>query len=194
MATISGIVFEDLNRNQMQDPDEYRFGVSHQAVYLDDNDNGKLDLGETYTFTDSEGKYSLFNVPQGFHVLRVFSFFHTNHHRIFLAENDSYTGHFLAYAATSIFGTVFDDLNGNGVQDTNEAGILGSIVYLDLNKNGQLDDGDISATTDSDGDYFLRHTITESGVFLEVRQVVPSGYKETSCYKRRRITEIGPGN
>ncbi len=131
----------------MQDSDEYRFGVSHQAVYLDDNDNGKLDLGETYTFTDSEGKYSLSNVPQGFHVLRVFSFFHTNYHRIFLAENDSYTGQFLAYAATSIFGTVFDDLNGNGVQDTNEAGILGSIVYLDLNKNGQLDDGDISATT-----------------------------------------------
>lgn len=34
--------------------------------------------------------------------------------------------------------------------------------------------------TNSNGDYFLRHTITESGVFLEVRQVVPSGYKETS--------------
>ena len=48
----------------------------------------------------------------------------------------------------SIGDFVWDDLNGDGVQDAGEPGIAGVTVYVDLNNNGVLDGGEPSDTTD----------------------------------------------
>jgi hypothetical protein len=53
----------------------------------------------------------------------------------------------------SISGTVFGDVNGDGVQGPGEAGQPGFTVYVDLNGNGQLDSGEPTATTDANGNY-----------------------------------------
>ncbi|MGB3534843.1 MAG: SdrD B-like domain-containing protein [Microcoleaceae cyanobacterium] len=53
----------------------------------------------------------------------------------------------------SISGTKWNDLDGDGVQDNNEPGLEDWTIYLDDNQNGELDDGETSTTTDSDGNY-----------------------------------------
>src|ERR1019366_1487213 len=56
-------------------------------------------------------------------------------------------------ATGSISGTIFNDANGNGKQDSGETGISGWIVYNDANNNGKLDIGELSTTTDTSGAY-----------------------------------------
>src|SRR5262249_44542702 len=51
-----------------------------------------------------------------------------------------------------IYGTVFEDTNGNGSPDVGEPG-LGATVFLDANNNGVLDPGELSTTTDANGTY-----------------------------------------
>jgi len=50
-------------------------------------------------------------------------------------------------------GNIWNDLNGNGVQDAGELGLEGWTVYLDQNQNGNLDNGELSTVTDVNGDY-----------------------------------------
>ncbi|MEQ1824839.1 MAG: PKD domain-containing protein, partial [Pirellula sp.] len=58
-----------------------------------------------------------------------------------------------------IYGTVFDDRNGNGVEEPNggagtERGVEGTVVYLDENGNVQFDSGSERSTlTDANGHY-----------------------------------------
>lgn len=55
----------------------------------------------------------------------------------------------------SASGVVFDDANGNGVQDGGELGTENVTIFADINNNGQLDDGDLSTVTDADGAYTI---------------------------------------
>ena len=55
-------------------------------------------------------------------------------------------------------GTAFFDLDGDGTQDSNEAGIAGAMVFLDLNNSGSFEEEqDVYALTDSEGRYLLQH-------------------------------------
>lgn len=57
---------------------------------------------------------------------------------------------------TTVTGTKFDDVNGDGMQQIGtEFGLPDITVYADLNQNGILDNGDRFTTTDIDGDYVL---------------------------------------
>ncbi len=66
-----------------------------------------------------------------------------------------------------ISGYKWHDLNQNGLFDGDESGIAGWTIYLDSDRDGQLDDGEISTVTDEDGFYsfadlrFGRYTIAE---------------------------------
>ena len=52
-----------------------------------------------------------------------------------------------------INGYKWHDSNENGVFDPDESGIPGWTIYLDSDKNSQLDDGEISTVTDANGFY-----------------------------------------
>jgi uncharacterized protein (DUF2141 family) len=54
---------------------------------------------------------------------------------------------------SSISGTLFDDANGDGKIDDGELGLGQWTVYLDLKKDGKLDAGDPSVTTDVNGNW-----------------------------------------
>jgi len=69
----------------------------------------------------------------------------------------------------TISGTVFQDININGVQDPGEPGIAGQTVDLDLNGSGTLE---MAATTDSSGNY--QFTVSSAGTYT-VRQVLYGG-------------------
>ncbi len=50
-------------------------------------------------------------------------------------------------ATGTITGTVFNDANADGTDDAAEGGFAGFTVYADVNHDGKLDAGDVSATT-----------------------------------------------
>jgi ELWxxDGT repeat protein len=69
-----------------------------------------------------------------------------------------------------LYGTKFQDLDGDGVQDAGEAGIEGWTVYLDQNRNGLLDTGERSTVTDVDGHYgFGNLALQQSYTVAEAR-------------------------
>jgi hypothetical protein len=76
----------------------------------------------------------------------------------------------------SVSGTVFNDLNGDGVRQTNEPGLAGVIVYADLNDNGVFEPGDPSATTDASGNYVLNGL--PAGTVI-IRQEISPGNRQS---------------
>lgn len=53
----------------------------------------------------------------------------------------------------SITGFVFNDLNANGIVETGEQNLAGIEVYLDLDNNGELDEGEPISATDPTGTF-----------------------------------------
>jgi hypothetical protein len=76
----------------------------------------------------------------------------------------------------SISGSVFNDANGNGVKDANEAGIAARTVYIDLDNDKILDANEKSALTNSAGVYAL--SALAAGTY-KVREILPAGWSQT---------------
>jgi uncharacterized delta-60 repeat protein len=71
-----------------------------------------------------------------------------------------------------IGGTVYNDMNGNGANDSDPP-IAGRTVYLDLNHNKTLDTNEPSTTTDANGRYAFGGLA--NGTY-DVREKLPSGW------------------
>ncbi len=54
-----------------------------------------------------------------------------------------------------ITGTIFDDVNENGLYDDNENGLAGQVAFLDENNNGLFDEGEPSSVTGDSGAYYF---------------------------------------
>ena len=91
---------------------------------------------------------------------------------------------------SAVSGTVFDDLNGNQVQDPGEAPIEGRVVWVDnydpatrtfTTPNGRLDPGERTTTTDEKGEYRLSGLpgVPSGTDGFVVRQQVPEGSNQT---------------
>src|SRR5262249_32357113 len=78
-----------------------------------------------------------------------------------------------------ISGHVFEDLNGNGIQDPGEPPLRGQIVFLDLNDNGIPDEGEPKMETDAEGRYIFsglaltRYKVRQDLRVLRLRQTAP---------------------
>ena len=168
-ATIGDFVWDDLNGDGIQDGGEP--GLSGITVFLDLNTNGAIDGGEPTDTTDGAGAYDFTDLPTGTYSVMVDSstvpadFVLTtanNPQTVNLAAgedfNDADFGYQLRNATIGDF--VWDDLNGDGVQDGGEPGLVGVTVYLDLNSNQTLDAGEPSDTTDGSGAYDITDLAT----------------------------------
>ncbi|MBD2342344.1 DVUA0089 family protein [Calothrix sp. FACHB-156] len=82
----------------------------------------------------------------------------------------------LATSFGSISGHIFNDVNANGIKETEESYLTGWKVYLDANNNSQFDTNEINALTDSQGNYTFNDI--EEGTYI-VRQVVQEGWQQT---------------
>ena len=91
-----------------------------------------------------------------------------------IAKLDVEFGETLANA--QIKGTIWNDLNANGVLDSGEQGQAEVQIYLDTNNNGVLDTDEPVTTTDESGKY--EFTSLEPGTYI-VREVIPQGFKQT---------------
>jgi hypothetical protein len=91
-----------------------------------------------------------------------------NEKLIFFANNSQFHN--------QVSGRVYNDFNGNQIQDQFESGLAGRTVYADLNDDGMLDFNEDSAVTDANGNYRL---ILPPGTHL-IRQVLPADWYQTT--------------
>ena len=159
-SSISGTVFSDANANGKRDAGEN--ALARATVYIDSNKNGQLDSNETKVVTDASGAFKFSNLPAGTYRLRevvpagkkliapAAGYFDVT-----LTAGKAGAGYSFADApaTASISGRLFGDTNADGKIDNHELGLGGWTVYLDLNKDGKLDAGDVSATTDLNGNW-----------------------------------------
>lgn len=76
-----------------------------------------------------------------------------------------------------ISGTLFNDANNNGTQDSGESPLLGKVVYLDTNNNGRPDTGERYVTSGDDGSYAFANLA--AGTYY-VKTVLASGFTQTA--------------
>ncbi len=181
-GSITGTVFNDLNHDHIFNNGEP--GLNGVKVFLDHNANGKLDAGELQTTTDVNGNYSFANVPVGtYQVTEVTpSGLVATPASAFIAVTIS-AGQTLAGVnfadgvptTAGISGHIYDDFNGNRV---NETPLGGWVVYIDLNHDGTLDSGDPTTTTDSSGAYSF--TGLAAGTY-RVRDIPPGAGQFDAC-------------
>ena len=69
------------------------------------------------------------------------------------SESEIYLNYTPNLVPGEIGGYKWHDLNEDGVFNNNESGIEGWTIYLDSNQNGQLDEGETSTVTNTDGFY-----------------------------------------
>jgi hypothetical protein len=91
------------------------------------------------------------------------------------AANVAFTGIESLPNVAVVTGTVFNDLNGNGTRDSDEAGVAGVTVQLDAGADGSVDQ---TATTDAQGHYAF--AVLTAGT-ERVRVVLPAGVTLTTA-------------
>jgi hypothetical protein len=136
-GTIQGVVYEDLNGNGIQDGGEP--GV--QGVIVSRG-------GSTVTTVDNGG-YRFEGVAPGSHVVQITvpaGDFWTGatERMVHVGSGGAAQANFRLQAVGVVLGVVFEDRNGNGVQDMGEAGVGGVVVRLSSG---------VSTTTDVVGRY-----------------------------------------
>jgi uncharacterized protein (DUF2141 family) len=159
-------------------------GIAGVTVFIDLTNAGVLKAGDPQTVTDSSGNYSFTGLAAGTYIVRqivrssdiaAYPLGGLGNH-VSLTIDEAVTGvdfgDIVGQGPTGVIaGTVFNDLNGNGVQDTGELGLGGVTVYLDLNNAGVFQAGDPQTTTDATGVYAFT---VFYGSYI-VRQMLPAG-------------------
>lgn len=178
-GSIRGVIWNDLFRDGVRnvaptgtfsDP-----GLTGWSVFLDLNRNKMLDLGEPQTLTDTNGGYQFLDLQVGdYEVQEVLP----TGWEVTPGHSDSVTATVFSGAETvaqdfanfnlltaipgSIQGTVWDDLNNNGIRDLDpttggyaEPGQAGRTVFVDANSNGIRDGGELAGTSGIDGSFTI---------------------------------------
>ncbi|MDM8517097.1 SdrD B-like domain-containing protein, partial [Desulfobacterales bacterium HSG16] len=181
-GTISGIVFDDINGNGVQDAGES--GIGGVTVELT-GDNGDVRTIVTsgngsYVFTEVlEGNYTVREIdPSGFTSTTA------NSASVTVEGNGAGIANFGDQQTGTISGVVFNDINGNGVQDAGEDGIGGVTVEL-VDENGDVK----TVITAGNGSYVF--TGVSEGSYT-VREIDPSGFTSTTS-NSTSVTVTGDG-
>jgi hypothetical protein len=184
-GAITGRLFTDVNVNRARDAgDALRTGT----VYIDANNDGQLQSGERTAFAGSAitGFYSFTGLAPGTYVIRpvvptgeIVTAPADGAYTVTLAAESLAGGYDFGFAQAARFGTVrgtvFNDADGDGVQDTNERLLAGAVAYLDADNDGALDADEKWGMETVDG-------YTISGVYpgtYALRVVEPPGYTQT---------------
>ena len=157
-------------------------------VFIDSSGDGLLTSGEQVTATDANGKY-LFagltagNVRVGTVVQPGFTPLAGRQSVVTVSVRDrrSVSADFpmvtAAVVTGRVTGTIFSDLNENGIKDVGEGGISGWTVFADFNSDGFLTAGEPIAVANADGDYILGSVPTGT---WPICQIPVGGYRTTS--------------
>jgi subtilase family serine protease len=192
-GSITGTVFNDTNGNGVKDSGDA--GITGWTVYNDANNNAQLDSGELRTLTDANGNYTFSSLSAGNYKIRELlpatGWKQTSPANGFgwtiaLSNNQNQTAKNFGAQSTavvistggSIAGTIFNDANGNGSDDSGELGLSGWLVYNDSNNNGKFDSGELNTTTTNDSGAYTFSNLAAGN--YKIRMMLVSGFKQTT--------------
>jgi len=176
IGSIEGTVWNDVDGDGLRatDPTTGAFtepGIAGRTLFLDTNHDGLLSPGESSTVTDVVGQYSFTALPAGNYTVAEIlpaGWEPTDTSAASQAvtvQTDLITTQDFGTFATqpvTIQGTVWNDLNGDGIRDVDptthaftDPGIAGRQVFVDVNGDESLNDGEPSAITDANGLYTI---------------------------------------
>ncbi|QDV57668.1 SdrD B-like domain-containing protein [Rosistilla oblonga] len=218
---ISGYKWNDLNADGIWDDDEP--GLNGWQIYLDENGNGQYDVDtETLFVTQNDGTndgaYWFDALDAGTYIVREIvpegwkqsypgaaadlQHFVTIDPAAGICVNGAFgeeqLPNFGNYQA-DISGYKWHDVNFDGVWDAGELGLNGWEIYLDLNNDGDFDQGvDQKTTTAFDGTHDGAYSFTglAAGTYT-VREIVPEGWKQSypgAASNFQHVVTIDPPN
>ncbi|MEM6255987.1 MAG: SdrD B-like domain-containing protein, partial [Cyanobacteria bacterium P01_D01_bin.156] len=195
----------DSNANGIKDDGDFNRGDIVVKLLNPDGSPALDDKGQAITtVTDNQGNYSFFNLKPGsnqvmFVAPEGFTFTTANTGSNDAVDSDAgrtgitqtvviKDGDFNStlnaglVRPAGIGNFVFEDKNGNGIQDNGEIGISGATVTLlaDTDNDGQIDDVVKTETTDSNG--FYEFTGLTPGDY-KVQFAQPNGFDKVSPFK-----------
>lgn len=206
---IRGSVWEDVNQDGVWNSEllapEREAGLENWKVYLDVNRNSKLDDGEEYTLTLEDGSYVL-EVEAGIYTVGLeaperwvktcpvnellpFSYVVTVEESKTSSDNN-FGVYYIEYG--SISGSVWYDVNGNGVQETDETASGGENtweVYVDTNNNGVWNEGEIKVSVLEDGTYTIPNMDAGTYIIRLIPQAT-SEYEWINTYPAQREEDV----
>ncbi|MFM6671882.1 MAG: SdrD B-like domain-containing protein, partial [Dolichospermum sp.] len=176
LGSIQGSKWNDANANGIWEADEK--ALAGWTIYIDSVANGTLDPWELSTVTDANGKYSFTNLGPGQYAIREVNqtgwiqTFPTTPYAVNLKAGEKLTGiNFGNYFQFgSIQGSKWNDANANGIWEADEKALAGWTIYIDSNKNGQFDAGELSTVTDANGQYTFSNLGPGEYAIQEVNQ------------------------
>ena len=178
-SLIGDRVWNDADGDGVQDSSES--GINGVTVQLLNSGGSVIDTDVTsgngiYGFTNLDaGTYTVRVVPPtGFEQTFDLDGTLNNQHTLTLNAGQSRTNVDFGYRSNngSIGDRVWNDADGDGVQDSSESGINGTTVQL-LNSGGSVIDTD---TTSGDGNYLFTNLV--AGTYT-VRVIAPTGFDQT---------------
>ncbi|HRZ55436.1 MAG TPA: SdrD B-like domain-containing protein [Candidatus Paceibacterota bacterium] len=168
-ASLGDRVWLDRDGDRAQEGGEP--GINGVPVYIDLNNNDLYDAGEPSEITAGDGNYTIgglaagtpYNVrvdlttlPGGLTQTHDLNGALDHEAAATLAPNEDKTDVDFGYrGAYSLGDRVWNDADGDGVQDAGEQGITGVVVFIDLDGDGVRDDNEPSATTGTNGAYTI---------------------------------------
>jgi hypothetical protein len=193
LGSISGGVFVDAIENGQIDVGENP--LANAIVFIDSNNNGQRDNNEVTQQSDATGHFSFSNLqpersyrllvvpPAGFRQVAPQSPFAW---QVYLPAGANITDRDFGFVPAttggqfenaSIAGRLFNDLNGDGLIQSGESGLVGITVYLDLNGNETRDFNEPRTVTDANGNYSFASLGNRA---YTVRTILPTGTVQTS--------------
>lgn len=190
-GSISGTYFYDGNANGMWDPGEAP--SPSWGIYIDANNDGKYDAGDTMQICDASGRFDFTNLAAGTYYIRsttAVGWSQTTPANggalvITIKNGQVYSGANIGvvHAAPSttptesISGTFFYDTNANGVWNSGEGISPLWGVYIDANNDGKYDAGDTLARASVHGTFYFGGLTQGSYV---IRPTTADGWKQTT--------------
>jgi len=196
LGSISGIKFKDTNGDGVRNTGEAR--LSRWTIYIDMNDNGQFDQGEPSVVTGSNGRYEFENLGPGTYIIREAvkeGWKQTTpaggKHVVTLSSGSDVKDKDFGNKLGEIRGMKFEDLDGDGIRDSNEKGLRGWTIYLDINNDGIYNRGEPSSVTDRNGEY--EFSDLTAGTYI-VREVVKSGWTQTAPTDGKYVVTLSSGS
>ena len=201
-TAIVGTICSDLNANGVRDGGED--GLADWTVYLDLNNSGTLDndadgTPEPSTATNSDGDYRIFGLLPG--VYRISEVVQTSwsptapvSQDVLVVDGKDTKADFFNFGGGDIVGTIWNDLNDDGVRDTDpvtgaliEPGLADWTVFLDLNTDQTLNPSEPTTLTDAIGEYSF--TGLPAGDY-EVFEVLPAGWEAARGFDDKQTATV----
>ena len=180
-GAVEGTVWNDVDFDGFRDASDP--GLPGWTVYLDLNDDRAFTPGEPSTVTDAAGFYSFTGLASGqYRVGEVLpagwdpTIGGDALNNVDVAAGSVTVqdfGNYNAFGLGDVRGTVWNDVNADGVRAFGDPGLGDWTVFLDLNSDGALGAGEPSAVTDATGVYTIPSIPVGT---YEVTQVLKDGW------------------